>query len=319
MPYLRRPKSARRMNARPRGRSGYGAWVFEQDAIDKLSGAYKVKPVMTSEVDMAQLHPPHYEIDEAATRAMVERATEIVGGRLPVKVATNVLGGTPSETVVSLMGIKKVLYDVIDRPAFVHRIMDHVTEGFIAYHRQREAAGAVDPEEMWARPRVHYEELPSDVDTRRLSYSWSGVSAQSLSGLSPDMYAESLQPYDARLAEILGENRIYYHACEDITAKIPIIRQLPNLRRFHVSAWTDLEVAAEQLGRDFVLEVDVHPGDTLLVHTPDQMRQALEKRMAMASDSIADVNLRDIHTVNGNPSVLTTWIEIVQEVTARYA
>ena len=59
----------------------------------------------------------------------------------------------------------------------------------------------------------------------------------------------------------------------------------------------------EQLGREFVLEVNVHPGDTLLVHTPEQMCKALEKRMAIAIDSIADINLRDIHTVTGNPSV----------------
>ena len=41
----------------------------------------------------------------------------------------------------------------------------------------------------------------------------------------------------------------------------------------------------EQLGREFVLEVNVHPGDTLLVHTPEQMCKVLEKRVAMAESN----------------------------------
>jgi uroporphyrinogen-III decarboxylase len=33
-----------------------------------------------------------------------------------------------------------LLYDVIDRPQFVHRLMDFITEGMVRYHRAREAA-----------------------------------------------------------------------------------------------------------------------------------------------------------------------------------
>ena len=291
---------------------------FRVDATDDPGGAYKVAPVVTTTEDMACLHHPRYEVDTKATAALLERAAEIVDGRLPVKLATDELAASPSETVVSLMGIEAVLYGVIDRPEFIHEMMNLVTEGYIAYHRDRQAAGAIDPEASWGF-RTHYEELDEAEDPGSIASSWWYVSAQSLSGLSPDMYAEFLQPYHDRLAQELGDNRVYYHGCEDLTEKLPIIRQLPNLRRFHISPWTDLEAAVDQLGRDFVLETHIAYADVLYTHTPSQMRSALERIMDIAGDCVIDINLGDVETVRGDPSVLTTWARIAQEVTESYA
>jgi hypothetical protein len=186
----------------------------------------------------------------------------------------------------------------------------------IAYHLEREAAGAVDPEETWGY-RVQYEELPADTDTNRLAYGWPTIAAQSMCGISPAMYEEFVQPYHARLAAVVSEHRVYYHGCENLTAKIPIIRRLPNLRRFHISAWTDLEAAARQLGRDFVLEVCNHP-ETLAVQSPEQMRKDVERIMEVAGECIMDINLGEIETVFGNPSVLRTWAQVAQEVVAEH-
>ncbi len=291
---------------------------FRRMQTGDAGGAYKVDPVVTSEGDMADLHHPAYEVDADRTRVLFERVTEMVDGRLPVKIETDELGASPSETVVDLMGIEPVLYGVIDNPAFVHKMMEFVTDGYVRYHRQREASGQIDAEESW-KYRIHYEALPSDEDSHRLGQSWTYISAQSLSGLSPGMFDEFLQPYHARLAEVLGHQRVYFHGCEDLTRKIPIIRRLPNLRRFHVSPWTNLGTAVDELGQDFVLEVHVHTAETLLVHTPDQMRENLERIMSIAGRSVIDINLSDIETVNGNPSLLTTWAQIAQEVTARHS
>jgi len=281
-------------------------------------GAYIVEPVVDSEENLANLRPPRYAIDEEATRARRDRVVEMVGGRVPVKVTSDEVRESPSEWMVAFMGIEAILYGLIDRPEFIHRVMDFVTEGSIAYHREREAAGGIDPEENWGF-RTHYEEFPPGTDTSSLEYAWAYVSAQSLCPISPAMFEEFLQPYHARLAETRAHGRVYYHGCEDLTAKIPIIRQLPNLRRFHVSAWTNLEEAVKQLGTDFVLEVCVHTPDTLAVHTPEQMRAALERIMSIAGDCIIDINITDPETLFGRQDTFTTWAQIAQEVTAKYA
>jgi hypothetical protein len=290
---------------------------FQRVWTGDAGGAYRVEPAVTSDTDLARLHQPSYEVDQGATRVLYERAKELVDGRLPVKLATDELRACPTETMVDLLGMEQVLYGVIERPDFIHRVMEFITEGFIAYHRARETAEAVDAEESWAA-RAHFEQLPSGASPRRLKSTWSLVAAQSLCGLSPAMYEEFVQPYHARLTAVLGDHRIYYHGCEDLTAKIPIIRQLPNLRRFCVSPWTNLEVAAAELGRDFVLETHVHPTDTLYVHTPGQMREALERIMKIAGDCVLDICC-EVHSVGSDSSVLTTWAQIAQEVTGRHA
>jgi len=283
-----------------------------------VGGAYIVDPVVDSDEDLAGLHPPRYTVDEQATRDQRDRVVEMVGGRLPVKVTSDEVKASPSEWMVAFMGIEAILYGVVDRPDFIHRVMEFVTEGTIAYQRTREAAGAVDAEETWGF-RTHYEDLPPGANPHALENNWAYVSAQSLCSISPAMFEEFLQPYHARLAEMHGQGRVYYHGCEDLTAKIPIIRQLPNLRRFHVSAWTNLEEAVKQLGRDYVLETCVHTPDTLAVHTPEQMRVALERIMSVAGDHIIDINITDPETQFGKPDTLATWARVAQEVTAKYA
>lgn len=285
---------------------------------DEAAGAYKVDPVVSSEADMERLHHPPYEVNAERTRIAVERATALVDGRLPVKVATDEVGASPSETVVSLMGIEAILYGVLDNPGFVHRMMDFVTDGYVGYHRQREASGQIDAEESW-KYRIHYEVLSDDEDPAKLGQSWTYISAQSLMGFSPAMFDEFLQPYHARLAEVTGNQRGYFHGCEDLTQKLSIIRKMPNLRRVHISPWTDLESAVDQLGLDFVLETHGHPAEVVMVNTPEQMRASLERIVSIAGDSVTDINLSDIETVNGDPSVLTTWARIAQEVTSRHA
>ena len=294
----------------------WGLQFLEHRTADP-GGAYSVEPVVASEDDLSLLHHPPYEVDDTATRARWERATELVGGKVDVKLATDEVLFSPSEIMISLVGMEAVLYGVIDKPDFIHRIMDIITEGTIAYHRAREAARGLDPEQTW-NYRVPYEILRPGDDPGRLTSSWMFIAAQSMCGVSPAMYEEFVQPYHARLAELAGEGRVYYHGCEDLTAKIPIIRHLPNLRRFHVSPWTDVESAAQQIGRDFVMEIVPHP-DTLSSKTPAQMRADLEHVMKVAGDCVFDLCLGEIETTYGNPAVLTTWARVAQEVAARHA
>lgn len=110
---------------------------------EAVGGAYKVVPVVDSEADMERLRAPRYEVDGPATAERLERAREIVGDRLDVKIWSDEVGFAPSEIMVSLMGIETVLYGVVDRPEFIHAMMDRITTGSVNYHKEREQAGAV--------------------------------------------------------------------------------------------------------------------------------------------------------------------------------
>jgi len=62
------------------------------------------------------------------------------------------------------------------------------------------------------------------------------------------------------------------------------------------------------------LEVHCHPGKVLLSFTPEQMRAELRERVAECQDGRLDLNLSDIHSINGNPETLRIWAEMAQEV-----
>ena len=300
---------------RPAGADRLWGVPLERLDSDDPAGAYTFRGALQDEADLAKLHYPRYEVAEPATGQMVERARELVDDLLPVKLWNDELHPTPAEHLVKFLGWENYLLYFIEKPAFVHKVMDFLTEGFLAYQHDREAKGAVDAESTWAF-RVRYEELPPEEPPNRLSSCWLYVAAQTTGTISPKMFAEFVHPYNERVVGLFGKQRIYYHGCEDLTPKLDIIATLPGLRRFDVGPWTDLAACVEKFGRSVVLEVQVHPGRTILSADPAEMRKDIRRILDTARDGIFDVNLSDVETVNGDPAILTTWAQIAQEVAA---
>jgi len=243
----------------------------------------------------------------------VERARDFVGDRLPVKLWTDQVRESPGERIIDFLGWDGFLSGLVERPKLVHAMMEFLTEGMRHYQLDRERHGAVDAEASWLW-RVHYEDLPPKDSPDRLRSCWAYIAAQASGTISPSMYAEFIHPYNVRMVDLFGPHRIYYHGCEDLTRKLDIIDTLPGLRRFDVGAWTDLAACVQKFERRVVLEVQVHPGETLLVHDPADMRKALERIVAIARDCIFDINLSDVETVNGNPKALGDWARLAQDV-----
>lgn len=288
-------------------------------------GAYKPVPPINApdpgEAEIEALSLPQVDIDEAATARQVEQMQDLVEGRLPIIVSANRLGESPIENAVDLRGMDNLLYDVLDRPAFVHRLMDFVTQAIIRCHREVDRLKRFDTPATWHGCRVHYEEVGPEVlqASSGIETAWAYISAQSAAGLSPAMFEEFLQPYHERIASLYSPGRVYYHGCEDLTAKFRVIRRTPHLRRFHVSPWSDFRALAPQIGRDFVIEKHVHPTNNLLLFTEEQMRSELEEALAIGGDLVMDLNLSDIHTVGHRPERLTTWARLAQQVTEQHS
>ena len=301
---------------RPAGADPLWGVPLRRAVPSETGGAYTFLPIVEDEVDLARLQYPRYEIDAPATQCLVEQARELVDDRLPIKLWTDQVRESPGERIIDFLGWEGFLYGLVERPALIHAMMNFLTEGMSHYQRDRERQGAVDAEASWVY-RTHYEELPPEEPPDRLRSCWAYIAAQATGTISPAMYAEYIHPYNVRMVELFGPHRIYYHGCEDLTPKLDIIATLPGLRRFDVGAWTDLAACVKKFERRVVLEVQVHPGDTLLVHDPAEMRKALERIVAVASDCIFDINLSDVETVNGNPNALGEWARLAQDVVTR--
>jgi hypothetical protein len=315
-------------------------------------GSSRPMPVIAGPADLRRLAQPRFRWDEAKRAELVARARELLDDKLPIFFEASEMGESPFEHARRMCGMEALFLGVLDRPEFVHAVMEFVTEGTVAYHREREAAGFVSAEESWRRCKVRWDEVPDrrtagssptgaqpgkglkplglgarqpDAGAAgeegqgrgglRLKDVWAYVSAQSAAPLSPKQYEEFIQPYHERVAEIFG--KVYYHGCEDLTAKMDIIARLPNLRRFHVSPWTDLAVAARKLGRQFIIEKHLHSPNVLFAFTPGEMREELRQALDVGRDLVMEIHLSDITTVEGDRERLIRWAAVAQEEAER--
>ena len=280
-------------------------------------GAYKPFPPIRRQADIARLHAPIYEEVPGAGRHLICAGTELVGGKLPVKLHTDEIHYGPFEWAVRMRGMDNLLLDVVDRPEMVHELMGFVTDGMVAYHREREAAGAVDSEASWGFHMCWddpHEGPGMPATGRRLADCWAYVHAQSAASLSPAMYEQYIQPYNERIASLFG--RIYYHGCEDLSRKCRIIGRLPGLRLFHVGPWTPVEPVVECFGDSVALEVHSHPTNVLFAWTAEEVRGDLARRHAAAGDAPHVLKLCDIETVGDDADRLRVWTEAAREVAA---
>ncbi len=295
-----------------RKREADSMWGVPLDVTrpDEAGGAYKEVPPLVDEADIDKLTFPEPVPVPDEEAALIAEVDEMTGGAVSARIICDEIGNSPYETAVRLRGASALLYDFYDRPEFVHRLMDHITEGFVGYHRKREELGMVEFQEGM-RNHEPYDDPPAGAEGK-LSGCWAYVSAQSSATLGPDMYAEFVQPYNARLAKLYW--KVYYHGCEDLGQKAETIRELPNLVHFHVSPWTSLDDVRPHLeGRPLALEVHSHPTNVLFSFTADQIRTELQDRVNGAEGLVFDLRLCDIQAIPDNGEKLRLWAETAQE------
>jgi hypothetical protein len=284
-------------------------WGVELKRTDTVyGGSYKPIPVIVEESDLDRIQLPAYEEDAAATARLVDEATELVGGELPVRLHSDELHWGPFEHAVLLRGMDNLLLDVYDRPEFIHRLMDRLTTGMVAYHKAREAAGRV-----YAEAGIgHVPTLPVPEAMRhKLKGGWSYAHAQSSASYSPDMYAEFVHPYNCRLADLVA--RVYYHGCEDLSRKCKSIKSLPGLRLFHVSPWTPPAPVLDVLGTTVAYEVHSHPTTVVFGETLPEIRNEIKERYAIVKGTSHTWALADVETFAGHFDRTVYWAQTARE------
>ncbi len=297
-------------------------WVGTDENANNPLEARKIIPPFVDQIDVGRLRFTDMVIDKTATSLRVEQANELVESRLHVDVYYSNLGYSPFEVAVKMRGIQNIMYDVIDHPDRVHSLMDFITSAYESHHRGREERGwincalSADGKYTQVGFRVHcaFRALDFNLEMPRLADEWAYISAQSSAGFSPELYEEFVHSYNVRLAKNFVNQTVYYHGCECLDRKLNVIAKLPNLRRFHVSPWSSLEVAKEIFQGELILEVHAHPGTVFFSFTREDMRSNLKELVRAAEGVPIDLNLSDIHSFNGDPELLTMWAEEAQRV-----
>jgi hypothetical protein len=210
-----------------------------------------------------------------------------------------------------------MMWDMIERPEWVNRIMSFLAEGNMRLLDQVEAYDKLDlvnTDEYVGSGGVAYtDELPApDFDGRvRLKDLWGFAEAQELVGVSPMMHEEFVFRHQRPMLERFGLN--CYGCCESATDRLEYVLKFARMRRISISPWADRRIAAEALQDKYIYSWK--PNLAMLVgeFDEDHVRAYIRETLEIAKDCVLEMVLKDVHTVEHDASRLARWLRIAKE------
>jgi hypothetical protein len=287
---------------------------------DDPRGSFVWDPPLKTEADIDRLIEPHHIIDEAETARRVEKLTDAIGDILTINVdrqpAYVVWDGDISTQLAYLRGLEQMMWDMMDRPALLHRLLARMRDGILRTHEEAERAGdwSLSAHQNQAMP--YAEELPSPAansDPVTRDQLWIFLASQETTAVGPKLFEEFMLRYQIPIMAPFG--LVAYGCCEDLTRKIDLLGQIPNLRRIAVSPMADVAKCAAQIGQDYVLSYRPSPTDMVgYGWNPVKVREMLRRDLDACGDCHVDITLKDVETVQGDPDRVRRWVDVVREV-----
>jgi len=271
---------------------------------------------LENEADIAKIRMPSLTYERAATESARDRLDEAIGDIVPVRITGHDCYISQWDTIAQYRGVSSLLIDLVERPEHTHAIMERVTRMYIERCRQFEALGLLEAE----LPLVHCTAAYCD-DLRAPGAGpvlrqnvWGRCMAQIFASVSPAMHEEFEIEYQKRTMEPFG--LVYYGCCEPLDRKIDIVRKIPHLRKISITPWADIHVAAEAIGKDFVVAAKPNPAHVGGPFDAAVVRREIENILdaCYRYGCSCDIVLKDISTVGHRPENLRLWERTVMDV-----
>ena len=281
-------------------------------------GAWKRDPPIKDPDDIHKLTHRSVEVDETATQRAFDATSEVFADLLPVRVHCRLPSANLIGEATALRGIDQVMWDMYDRPEWLHQLMAFIAEGMMREVRYLEEGGY-----LTLNNGHHYndsggigytDELPApglDGQHVRLRDLWGFGVAQELAWVGPAQHEEFVLEYQLRLLERCGLNA--YGCCESYAAKFDMLKRIPRLRRVSVSAWCDVATAADALQDKYVYSWKPNPAMIVGRFDPKAIRAYIRRTLEIARGCVLEVILKDTFTIEHEPARLETWIRIARE------
>ena len=99
-----------------------------------------------------------------------------------------------------------------------------------------------------------------------------------------------------------------------------IVEKLPHLRKISTTPWADVDVAAEAIGRKYVLSNKPNPAAVSLELDEDALRKEIGRTLAAAkrNDCSIELVLKDISSAGKDVKNLIRWEQIAMELVKSY-
>jgi hypothetical protein len=282
-------------------------------------GAYTWESPIKTDQDIEKLRHPEIRVDYEATEKLMGVAEQIFGDLLAVRAKTLwwwSLGMT--RLLAELRGLQQIMFDVYDSPDLIHRIMSILRDGTMAMLDRLEEEGLLghnrDGTYVGSGGLGWSNELPSaDFDGKvRCTDMWGFAESQETVGISPEMFAEFVFPYQKPILERFGLN--CYGCCEPLDKRWHVVKEIPHLRRVSVSPWADRRKMVEQLEDKYIYSLKPNPAYLAMSSfDEDYIRADLREVFQITQNCCVEIIMKDNHTIGNDPQRVIRWVQIARE------
>ena len=295
-------------------------WGMQEKTIgSRDGGAITWDSPLKDYADLDKMRVPQITIDEQGTEQQLALAEQTLGDLLTVRLRTSwwwSMGMTG--LLIRLRGLGQVMYDLVDHPDELHQLMAFLSDGYMArleFLEQNNLLSLNNEGNYVGSGGFGWtHELPqSDFDGHvRTRDMWGFAESQETVGVSPEMFAEFIFPYQLPLLERFGLT--CYGCCEPIDARWHIVKQIPNLRRVSVSPWSDRPALTEMLGDRYVFSIKPNPSDLAMDSFDEsRIRKNLRHELQITRNCRVEVIMKDCHTIGRDPQRVIDWTRIARE------
>lgn len=282
-------------------------------------GSYRIETVLKDYSQLQSIVKPSLEIDYGTTSILLDKSREIFADVLEVRLHTVWFWSVGlTDDLLFLRGLERLMYDFYDEPEGVHRLMELLLQGamerldlleersLLCLNNDGSFVGSGGMGFTRELPRVDFDGL---VTTKDL---WGLGESQATVGLSPEMFKEFIFPYQKSLLERFG--LVCYGCCEPMDDRFDIVKEAANLRRVSVSPWSNKELMAEKLGKDYICSMKANPANLAAPALNEEaVREEFKIIKRVAPNTCLEVIMKDNHTIGGNPENVKRWVQIARE------
>ncbi|MDW7656926.1 MAG: hypothetical protein SCM11_07100 [Bacillota bacterium] len=271
---------------------------------------------LENESDIAKIRMPRLTYERTETAAARDRIAEAFGDIVPVRITGHGCYISQWDKIAVYRGVTSLLMDLAERPEHTHAIMERVTQMYIEQYRQYEELGLLEAD----LPLIHCTagycddlNVPAGAPVLRQNV-WGRCMAQIFASVSPAMHEEFEIEYQKRTMEPFG--LVYYGCCEPLDRKIDIVRKIPHLRKISITPWANVHVAAEAIGKDYVMAIKPNPAHVSGPFDASVVRREIKEILdaCYRNGCSCDIVLKDISTVGHRPENLLLWEQTVMEM-----
>ena len=288
-----------------------------------LGHAYNWEAPVTSFDKLDELKPQKIIIDEEKTQELLSLAEEIFDGLLLVReegVFWWSLGMTGD--LIHLRGFEQMMMDMYDNPDFLHKMMtflrDEVQQKLTYLEENGYLTANTDVDYVGTGGYGYTTELPVTGKGLKLRDIWGYCESQETVLISPAQFKEFIFPYQEDILKRFGLN--VYGCCEPVEKRWDAVSKIERLRKVAVSPWSDVRLAAQQMGKAYVYVRKVNPAHMAVPHMLEDAARAELRETFEATKEYGcpvEVLMRDVVTLGGNPDNAANWVEIAREEAAR--